>query len=405
MSPTREPIDVFHDVASIDYPIVDADAHVYEPPGVWQERVPSRLRERAPRVVRDGDADVWLFDGGDRRRAVGLMAAAGQSWLQFRPSGLTYDAIRPGHFDPAARLADMDADGIHAQLLYPSVCEEGARMFGDDRALQLACVRAYNEWLLEFCAAAPARLFAHAVIPATGTADAVAELEWAIRAGHRGVLLSTFPAGAVEPSPADDAFWARAEEAGVPIALHIGSFHADGPVKQRRFDPLAVLPRAATSKSGANTVPLVARIVFAGICERFPRLKVLLVEANIGWIPAMLEQTDDMFLRYRWFTGTAESLPTMPSRIFHRNFWATFMVDTVGIELRHRLNVDHLMWSTDYPHTGTDWPNSRVTIARVLRGVPKDEVRKLLHANCRALYGLHEVPDRLPAVAERARAK
>jgi len=394
--------DPFIEVASIDYPIIDADAHVYEPPGVWQDRVPAALRPRAPLVTRTAEGDVWSFDAGDRVRPVGLMAAAGTSYLGFRPSGLTYETIRRGHFDPAARLADMDADGIHAQLLYPSVCEEGARMFGDDRPLQLACVRAYNEWLLEFCAASPGRLFGHAIIPATGVADAVAELEWALARGYRAVLISTFPGGTVEPTTEDDPFWARAAEAGVPVALHIGSFHAEGPVKRRRFEPAAVLPRASISKSGANTVPLVACMIFSGLFERVPRLRALLVEANIGWIPAMLEQTDDMFLRYRWFTGAAASLPTMPSRIFHRNFWATFMIDTVGIELRHRLNVDHLMWSTDYPHTGTDWPNSRVTIERVFRGVPRDEVRKMLHDNCRALYRLDEVPQRIPP-ASRAR--
>src|SRR5262245_26729949 len=384
----------FCEVASIDYPIIDADAHVYEPSDVWQARVPQRLRARAPAVTRTDEGDVWSFDDGARLRPVGLMAAAGASYLDFRPSGLTYETIRRGHFDAGARLADMDAAGVHAQLLYPSVCEEGARMFGDDRALQLACVRAYNEWLLEFCAAGQGRLFGHAVIPATGVADAVDELEWARRQGYRGVLISSFPSGTVEPSADDDPFWARAQESGMPVALHIGSFHAEGPVARRRFEPAAVLPRAATSKSGANTVPLVARMIFSGLFERFPRLCALLVEANIGWIPAMLEQTDDMFLRYRWFTRTADSLPSMPSRVFHRNVWATFMIDTVGIELRHRLNVDHLMWSTDYPHTGSDWPNSRGTIARLFRGVPRDEVKKMLHTNCKTLYGLDQVPDR-----------
>jgi predicted TIM-barrel fold metal-dependent hydrolase len=387
----------FHDVASIDYPIVDADAHVYEPPDVWQARVPRALRSRAPVLRHDDAGDVWSFDDGARTRPVGLMAAAGASYLGFRPHGLTYEAIRPGCFEPRARLADMDADGIFAQLLYPSVCEEGARLFGDDRALQLACVRAYNEWQLEFCAAGDARLFGHAVMPATGVVDAVAELEWALRAGYRGVLVSTFPAGAVTPSRDDDPFWARAEEAVVPVAFHIGSFAPDGPAKERRFEPETVLPRASISKSGANTVPLVARMIFSGLFERFPRLRALLVEANVGWIPAMLEQTDDMFLRYRWFTDTVAALPTMPSRVFHRSFWATFMVDTVGMELRHRLDVSHLMWSTDYPHTGTDWPNSRVTIERVFRGLPADEVRAMLHGNCKALYRLDEVPDRLPA--------
>lgn len=387
----------FFEVASIDYPIVDADAHVYEPPATWQERVSSAHRARAPRVLRTDEGDVWSFNDGERVRPVGLMAAAGASFLGFRPSGLTYDDVRPGFYDPEARLADMAADGIFAQLLYPSVCEEGARMFGDDRTLQLACVRAYNEWQRDFCAVAPARLYGHAVIPASGVGDATAELEWALREGYRGVLLSTFPNGSVEPTADDAPFWARAEEAGVPVALHIGSFHADGPVKRRRFEPGAVLPRASVSKSGANTVPLVARMIFSGLFERFPALRVLLVEANIGWIPAMLEQTDDMFLRYRWFTGTSAALPTMPSRVFHRNFWATFMIDTVGMDLRHRLNVAHLMWSTDYPHTGTDWPNSRITIARVFRGVAADDVKRMLHDNVRALYRLDDVPDRLPA--------
>ena len=388
---------LFHEVASIDYPILDADAHVYEPPEVWQERVASGLRPRAPKLATiDGELQ-WSFNDGERLRPIGLMAAAGASWLDFRPNGLTYETMRRGCFDPAARLADMDADGIHLQMLYPSVCEEGARMFGDDRALQLACVRAYNEWQLEFCAAGAGRLFGHAVIPACGLEDAVAELDWALERGYRGVLISSFPNGSVEPSPDDDPFWARAAEAGVPVALHIGSFHADGPVKRRRFDPAAVLPRAATSKSGANTVPLVARMIFSGLFDRVPGLRALLVEANIGWIPAMLEQTDDMFLRYRWFTDTSAALPTMPSRLFHRNCWATFMIDTVGIELRHRLNLDHLLWSTDYPHTGSDWPNSRNTIARLFRGVPAEQVKRMLHDNCRALYRLDHVPDRWEA--------
>jgi predicted TIM-barrel fold metal-dependent hydrolase len=103
-----------------------------------------------------------------------------------------------------------------------------------------------------------------------------------------------------------------------------------------------------------------------------------------------------MFRRYRWYTGAANEQKEMPSDIFFRNFWASFMVDTVGMDLRHRMNLDHLMWSTDYPHSGSDWPDSRVTIERVFRDVPVDEVKKMLHANCKALYGLDHIPDRLP---------
>ncbi|MFI5215045.1 MAG: amidohydrolase family protein, partial [Candidatus Limnocylindria bacterium] len=144
-----------------------------------------------------------------------------------------------------------------------------------------------------------------------------------------------------------------------------------------------------------QTLPVVCDILFSGIFQRFPRLKIVLVESNIGWIPTLLEQSDDMFMRYRWYTGAVNEQKEMPSAIFFRNFWATFMVDTVGMDLRHRMNVDHLMWSTDYPHSGSDWPNSRLTIERVFRDVPRAEVKKMLHTNCKQLYRLDQIPERL----------
>ena len=125
---------------------------------------------------------------------------------------------------------------------------------------------------------------------------------------------------------------------------------------------LAFLGRVGEAKAGGHALPVVCDLLFAGIWDKHPDLKIVLVESNIGWIPTLLEQTDDMFLRYRFFTKATEQMDQMPSRIFHRQFWATFMIDTVGMDLRHRLNVDHMMWSTDYPHTGCDWPNSRVVI-------------------------------------------
>jgi predicted TIM-barrel fold metal-dependent hydrolase len=151
---------------------------------------------------------------------------------------------------------------------------------------------------------------------------------------------------------------------------------------------------AGATKSGSHTLPFVCQLLCSGVFERFTDIKLLLVESNIGWIPTLLEQVDDMYYRYRFFTN-GEGMRATPSRIFHRNFWASFMIDSVGMDLRHRLNVDQLMWSTDYPHTGSDWPNSRVTIERNFRGVPKAEVKKMLHDNCRRLYKLDHVPETL----------
>ena len=387
----------FSEVASIDYPIIDADAHVNEPPELWQERVPARLRQRAPKVLHTPDGDVWSFDDGKKLRPVGLTATAGLSYLQFKPQGYRYETIRPGSFDTAERLKDLDADGLYAQILYPSVTLAGARTYSDDRELQLACVRAYNEWLLDFCKPSGGRLIPQAIIPTTGVADATAELEWAIRNGHRGALIAAFPNGTYESTRDDDRFWAVAEEARFPMGIHIGSFTDAGLQATVTQSTLGFLAGAGASKAGVNSIDASFRVLFSGACERFPRIPFVVVEGNIGWIPTAMEQVDDMFLRYRWFTGATEIMKSMPSALFHRSFWGTFMIDTIGIELRHHLNIDHIMWSTDYPHTGSDWPNNRVTIQRLFRGVPKDEVKKMLHTNCKTLYRLDHVPDRLPA--------
>ncbi len=389
--------DTYFDFRSIDYPIVDADAHVQEPPELWVDAAPASIKQRVPRVEHREDGDYWVFDDGARSQPLGLTACAGRSFLDFQRAGLRYDELRPGMFDTKARLADLDADGIYAQVLYPSVTLAGAKTYTDDRELQKFCVRAYNEWLSAFCAGTEQRLVPQAIIPTSGIDDAVAELEWAIEHGHRGAIISRFPNGDYGGAAEDDRFFALAEEARMPIAVHIGSFLKDNP-NAVWYQPheLAYLGSAGGSKAGAHTLPVAADFIFSGIWERFPDLSLVLVESNIGWIPTLLEQTDDMFLRYRWFTGAVEKMDRMPSEVFHRHFWATFMVDTVGIELRHRLNIDHIMWSTDYPHTGTDWPNSRVTLDRVFRGVPQAEVKRMIHGNAKALYRLDEVPDLLP---------
>ena len=389
--------DLFHDVRSIDYPILDSDAHVQEPPDLWLARAPAKLKDRVPRVKHTDRGDFWLFDEGLPPEPVGFTASAGLSYLDFEPMGLSYETIRPGMWDPAARLVDMDIDGIYSAVLYPSVTLKGAKTYSDDPELQLFCVRAYNEWLSEFCADSGGRLIPQTIIPTTGLDDAVTELEWALKHDHRGVLISRMPSGEFDFSAEDEPFFARANEAGLPVIVHIGSFLRPNPsVRRMSFTELPFLGQAGAIKAGSHTLPVACDLLFSGLFQKFPDLKVVLVEANIGWIPTLLEQTDDMYLRYRFFTKAYEKMSGMPSDIFHRNFWATFMIDTVGIELRHRLNIDQIMWSTDYPHTGSDWPNSRVTIERVFRGVPKLEVKKMLHDNVKRLYRLDDVPSVLP---------
>jgi predicted TIM-barrel fold metal-dependent hydrolase len=391
---------VFRDIADIDYPIIDADAHVNEPPDLWQDRVPTKLRDRAPKVVHTDDGDWWSFDDGKRMRPLGFTAVAGLSYLDFKPSGITYEQTRPGSWDTKARLIDMDIDGIHAQVLYPSVTLAGAQVYAgpDDRELQLACVRAYNDWLADMCSGSEGRLIPQAIMPTTNIDDVVAEAERALGLGHKGMVISAFPNGSLDPDMSvDEPFWRLCEDANVPACVHIGSFiPVSSNMPMPSFRDRAFLGKAGATKAGSHTIPVASDLLFAGIFERSPRLKVLLVESNIGWIPTLLEQIDDMYLRYRFFTAQAEHDRWLPSEMFHRHVWATFMKDSVGMDLRYRMNLNHIMWSTDYPHTGCNWPNSRVQIEYLFRGLPLDEVKQFLHSNAKRLYNLDHISDVLP---------
>jgi predicted TIM-barrel fold metal-dependent hydrolase len=387
-----------HDIADIDYPIIDADAHVNEPPDLWQTRVPAHLRDRAPKVEHRDDGDFWSFDDGKRKRPLGFTAVAGLSYLDFKPSGRKYSEIRPGSFDTKSRLIDMDIDGIHAQVLYPSVTLAGAKTYADEAELQLACVRAYNDWLAEMCESSDGRLIPQAILPTTNVDDMLTEAKRAVELGHKGLVISAFPNGSLTPDiKVDEPFWRFCEEADVPAAIHIGSFMPENPSQKNfSFHEAAFLGAAGATKAGGHTIPVAANLLFAEFLDRFPKIKILLVEANIGWIPTLVEQIDDMFRRYRFFTNQAENFRWLPSELFHRNIWATFMIDSVGMDLRYRMNMNHIMWSTDYPHTGNEWPNSRVVIERLFRGLPLDEVKLFLHSNAKRLYNLEHIPDQLP---------
>ena len=198
------------------------------------------------------------------------------------------------------------------------------------------------------------------------------------------------------PLPSDDRFFEIAAQNDFPLSVHIGSF------MRRQAQPkgspatgstgaewtgLQFCGAAARSKAGGDTLPVVCDLLFSGIFHRQPKLKLVLVEANIGWIPTLLEQADDMYSRYRFYTGAVEQQPEMPSQLFRRNFWASFMIDTVGMDLRHRLNVDHMMWSTDYPHSVTLWPDSDKHIPELTRGLSDDDRDAVLRGNAARVYG------------------
>jgi predicted TIM-barrel fold metal-dependent hydrolase len=308
----------------------------------------------------------------------------GRRYEEMKWTGYTYETIRKSCFDPKARLEDMDFDGVDAGFLYPSQRTMFHFMGKQDREFHLAGVRAYNDWLAqEFCAADRERLFGIAQMPNLGVDAAIEEMRRCRELGYRGVVITTWPSGHDDLSSEDDRFFAAAQELGLPVSIHIQI--------QRRRNPKPVLEGPASIASMAlagmlNFPPIMAELIMSGLFDRFPKLSIVGVETEVGWIPEALEQIDNFYWRNRTRTGLA--LRHLPSEYFHTNFLCTFIKDAIGIQLRHDIGLANLAWSTDFPHHGCDWPYSRKVVAEMMVGVPKEERHQIVAGNAMRLYGL-----------------
>jgi predicted TIM-barrel fold metal-dependent hydrolase len=377
-----------------EYRLIDADAHTVEPPHIWERWLPARFRDRAPRLVKDTEGgDAWLFEPDKPPMTLGLVSTPGKRFEEFKWTGSTYAGMRRSCYDGAARLEDMDFDGIDAEFLYPMQRTMAYFMANEDVEFHRAGIQAYNTWLhQEFCAADPTRLFGLAQIPNLGTDEAVAELRRCREMGFRGAILSAWPSGNDDLSAEDDPFWAAAEEMGMPVSIHIN-------VQRRKF----FLPTMGSGSAlGGAYVgmtlfpPILVGLIVDGLFERFPRLTLVGAEVQVGWIPELLEQLDDSYWRNRTHQGI--KLRELPSEYFHRNFVCTFIKDRTGIKNRHDIGVRNMAWSTDFPHHGNDWPYSRKVIKEMFDGVPEAETHLITCGNAARIYGLTQAAVREPAL-------
>ncbi len=371
------------------YRIIDADAHVNEPGDVWVDRVPASMRSKVPQWVDlPGGRVAWSYMDGQRLRPIGLETAAGLQVNEYDPAGVPKEKIRKGNYEPHERLKDMDIDMVQAQVIYPGVALTGAHSFSDDRDLQIACVRAYNDWLHEFSSVAPDRLIGLPIMPCTGVEDLILEWKRVAARGARGVIISSYPNGTNEPNPADDRFWSEVQEWPYAVHIHFGFFDNIRRTAARLPGTKGVHPTVpCLNRLGVGVFKPLADMIHDALFEQYPKLKVVAVETGIGWVPYFLETIDDNFLRHRFQSG--KHLKRMPSEYFREQVWCTFVTDPLGVELRHRYNVERIMWSTDYPHVQTDWPNSQRVVAYEFRQVPADERHKMLCTNAGKLYGLN----------------
>jgi predicted TIM-barrel fold metal-dependent hydrolase len=375
----------------INETIISADSHVIEVPDLWEKRLPAALKERAPRLHFDEGRNAWMFGSPEvLPQAVGGLFMAGkkpEEINEFRKSG--FSVARQGGWDPVARLSDMEIDGVAAEILYPSL---GLGLYCiEDSALQEALFRAYNDWIIEYCSQVPQRLFGIALLSMFNIGHAIAEMERCVKHGLRGVMIWQVPHPEL-PFTAEhyERFWAAAQDLAMPVHLHILTGFGDS---MKRQTAKGIKRYRIGVNQTREIEDALFDIIFSGVLERYPRLQVVSVENEIGWMPFWLGQCDKAFRRYR----ANESLPIhkTPSEYFHRQVYATFFNDHVGGRLFSWWGADNCMWSNDYPHQNSTWPKSREVIERDMADLGSDDRKKLLAENCVKLY-------RLDAAAARA---
>jgi predicted TIM-barrel fold metal-dependent hydrolase len=365
-----------------DARVISVDDHIIEHRNVWQDRLPQRHRDAGPKVVFEDGIPIWWYEGR-RFQPLGLDAVAGDDPTEFKLTPKAFEDMRPGCYDPVARLADMDTDGIDASMCFPQFPRFAGQTFleADDRDLALLCVRAWNDFVLdEWSATDPSRLIPLSILPMWDPQLCADEIRRTAEKGARAVTFSENPAALGLPS-----FWSDTwdpmldalTETGTPMCLHIGS--SSRPIVPHEDAPIPMV----ISLLGLLSMSAFSDLVFSPIFARHPDLKVVLAEGGIGWLPYFIERLDQVWFKQRHHSKV--NIEKMPSECFRDNIWGCFIEDHAGLEARARIGVDKIMFEADFPHSDTQWPNSRKLLAEQLLDVPEDEARAIAGGNAAAL--------------------
>jgi len=373
--------------------VMSADCHmdlVYLPPDTFVSRMPAKWRDRAPRVVERDDRKVWVsgdsivgpygvigkktnVTGGKRGR---ILVEAGFASGQTRPS------------DPVLRREDQERDGVEAEVIY-GILGISTGLFGRsgvaDPELLTAIYHAYNEYIAEFNRSLPGRFIGLGCLPNHDAETAAAEIRHCAALGLAGVVFLPWTAAMPVWHPMWKPMWIAAEACDIVLSFHAfegGATTVGYEVKGAR----------SSASIGAWVVvgpmqmdEVLASVILSGVCERHPRLRLVLGESGIGWLPYILERLDDTY-EERLTDDLELSLP--PSAYFERQIYATFQKDAHGVRAMAEIAPDNVMWGSDYPHRDGTWPFSRKAIEEQFRGIDEAIKRKMLWENARRLYRL-----------------
>jgi uncharacterized protein len=364
------------------YRLIDADTHINEPPDLWTKRVPAKFKDRAPHMERFEQGDAWVLEGVKDPINFGSNASAGIP-LADRSAWVRWEDIRAGGYDPKARLLEMDADLVDAAVIYPTPRISHLVIANPDPEFHLAMVQAYNDWLSEYCEHDPSRLGGIMLVPNRGVADAVREIKRvADRPGIVGCLIGCYPHGDLNLAEEDDPVWQEIAGRGMPLHIHVALVNE---YPRDIYASGAITEGLVMGYLRFRDVPgRMLQFLEGGVFNRFPDLRIVLAEVDAGWVPYVKEQVDNRVLRREY--GAAMRKKRLPSSVIEEHFYYTYITDHFALRNRHAIGVERLMWSTDFPHGGSDWPFSVRTIHADFADVPGRERDLILAGNAQRLY-------------------
>ncbi len=369
---------------STPYNLISSEAHIVEPPTVFDE-LPASLRDRAPKLETVDGGSAWVIEGFEPI-PLAASTSTGSGWHRAADGtasdgSVSWDQVLPALHDASERQRAQWTDSIDAEILYPTPELWDAIRMLEDVDLKLGLIRTYNDWIADFSRQAPDRLFGLAKLPTTSVEDAQAELQRCIGdLGLRGAILDAWPSGApAGGNEKDDPFWATVNELKVPISLHFGF----GPTASTA-PPTGIAPGMRPPMAD-TLLPMVA----AGVFDRYPELKIVLAHGDAGWAMHWMEFFDINYARMKHLPEFGMANPdTVPSEYLRKHTWFTFHQDRPAVKNRHRLGGVHLMWASHFPYEDCNYPDSRQQAMLVTDETPGDERHGLLAGNVARLYGL-----------------
>jgi predicted TIM-barrel fold metal-dependent hydrolase len=383
--------------------VIDADSHILEPADLWTSRVASKYKDLVPRVEIEPKTnhshwrigDYWLWPAGYWAQAGFDQYPPLQPW--------EFEDVDPASYDAVERLKRLDEYGVDAQLLYPNVVGfQAPRMLELGPELATICVRAYNDFLLEWASANIDRLIPIAMLPYWDREASVAEMKRCVELGHRGVLFANKFERVGLPTFSDpywDPIYATAQDLGVPVNYHIGFalpefaeefFGADLLAAKRTQLETVRFNKALIAASMLMTqCDVVGRLVTSDLCDRFPRLDFVSVETGLGQMPFYLEALD-----WHWKAYGNPSRELLPSEYFKRQCYGTFWFERSTLSLLAEY-PNNFMFSTDYPHPTSLSPGpassavpAKQHIAEAFADVDPLLAAKALNGNAARVYSL-----------------